>query len=586
MTLLALLNSRYNIAKAFTKKFHDSTKEAIRDYEIEDDEKSGVYNKHIKSSEDEPGKVPYIFATHESMMASFFENMPDIITSGRSAQDQSKSNIVRALYSYLEDKLDLDEFLSDSAWWLFLVGFVSCHSEYKIEEGDPIPQVGADGMPMMDELGQPVVIPTYTYHDPVVMVDNPLKVHFSPESEFSIDGKKVPYYVAEKLVDTDEILDTYQIEVEGDQTIEVEGYDDPKDSDQSDLKRAKLMYYYGSLPSSVEDLSTYSREEWEYGKEYKIYFTKNKIVYFEESEKHCKLARLYGTRSKFFGFGIGKTLKSFQEDMTIRRRQMMEYGNLLSYPWLMVNAETKVDPKSLRDRKKRTPLIYNGEKPPEYLTPPPLPQTLPQVDEANRSDAQFVSGTLDLSKGAQETNTVKTATGQQLFAQSQDKRLQKARKAIAKYYREVVIDLMKQCRDNWDDQEKRIAYLNEEGDEEERIITAENLQDIDFDTDVDFNLDSISVNKDVISQRWIALLEQSKDVPFVDLERIYRQTLRNAFGIPNAEAYVKEPEQMMPGIPTQEQPIQPAQQNPDVVTQQRPVQPIGNQLSPTPGTNY
>jgi hypothetical protein len=584
MTLLGLLNNRYSIAKAFTKKFHDEVKQALRDYEPDSETKSGVYNKHVKDSEEVAGKVPYIFATHESMLASFFESMPDIITSGRSNEDQTKANIIRALYAYLEDKLDLDEFLSDSAWWLFLTGFVSSHSEYKIEIEDNVPLLNDMGEPEMDEMGEPIMIPTYEYHDPVVTVDNIEKIYFSPESEFTIDGKKVPYYLTDKLVDVDEIKHIYDVEVEADETLEVEGYEATKDSDQTDLKRAKMMYYYGVLPSTMADYLQELELGWEYGVEYKIYFTKSKIVHAEAAPKRCKLAKLYGSKTKFFGFGIGKTLKPFQDDMSTRRKQMVEYGNVYANPWLAVNAETKVDQKSLRDKKKRTPLVYTGDKP-EYIIPPPMPNTLQQVDEASRSDAQFVSGTLDLSKGAQNTNTVKTATGQQLFAQSQDKRLQRARKVIAKYYREVVIDLMKLCRDNWDDQEKQIAYLNEEGDEQEAIITAADLQGIDFDTDVDFNLDSISVNKDIVSQRWIALLEQSANLPFANLEKVYRQVLRNSFSIPNPESYIKDEQQMQQEM-MQQQGMDPGmteEQNPEELPQEES---IGSELAPMPGTEY
>lgn len=574
MTLLGLLNNRYKIAKAFTKKFHSGIKQAESDYDPDEKEKSGVHDKHIKAKESDIGKVPYIFATHESMMASFFENMPDIIPSGRSAKDQTKANIIRALYAYLEDKLDLDEFLSDSAWWLFLIGFISSHSEYKIDIDGYVPQLDAEGLPMYDEFGQPVMIPEYSYHDPVVSVDNPIKCHFSPESEFSIDGKRVPYYLTEKLVDVDEIQSVYGVEVEADETLQVDGYDEDKEADQTDLKRAKVMYYYGTLPSSVRE-SMPEGLTWEYGKDYKIYFTKSTILHSEEAKKRCKLARLYGSKSKFFGFGIGKSLRTFQDDMTTRRQQVVEYANLFAFPWLLINNETKVDQKSIEDRKKRKPLIFSGDKP-EYLTPPQMPEVIKQADDAARSDAQFVSGTLDMSKGAQQTNTVKTATGQQLFAQGQDKRLQKARKIISKYYREVVIDLMKLCRDNWDDQEKQISYLNEDGDELEMTITAKDLQGIDFDTDVDFNLDSISVNKDIVSQRWISLLEQSANLPFADLEKVYRQVLRNSFNIPNPETYIKEPQEMMPAQPM-------PGSNPEVITQP---QSIGNQLAPNPGVQY
>ena len=578
--LLTLLNSRYSIAKAFTKEFHDDAKQAIDDYEAKDSQlkKDGIYNKHVKSGRYDI-VIPYIFATHESMMASFFEKMPEIITTGRSAKGTQAANILKALYSYLEDKCDLDEFLGISSWWFFLIGMVSAHPDYKIESDGEAPQLDANGEPMLDDMGQPIMIPTYSYHDPVVSVDNMLKVYFAPDSEFTIDGKKVPYYFTDKLVEVDEIAEVYGVSVEADEELEVNDYDSKKNN-TDDLKRAKIMYYSGRLPKSeAQELLEMHNLEWKFGQEYKIYFTKSKMLLVEEAEKQCKLARFYAAPSKFFGYGLGKTLKPFQDDMSIRRSQMLRYADMFAYPWLMISGETKVDQKNIEDYRKKKPLIYSGDKPPEYLTPPPMPEVINQTDEAVRSDAQFTSGTLDLSKGAQETNTVKTATGQQLFAQSQDKRLQKARKAIAKYYREVVISLFKLCRDNWEDH-KVITYTDDEGEDMEMEIAREDLESIDFDTDVDFNLDTVSVNQDIMSQRWISLMEQSAQLPFANNEKIYEKMLKESFKINNPESYVLTPEEQMAMQPQVDEfgnPLPPQVENPEQVPQ---VETMGAQLAP------
>ncbi len=547
--LLKLLNTRYTIAKAFTKDFHSDAKQAIDDYEAKssDQKKDGIYNKHVKAGRYDI-TIPYIFATHESLMASFFEKMPEIITTGRSTRGTTAANILKALYSYLEDKCDLDEFLALSSWWFFLIGMVSSHQEYKVEQDGEAPQLDSNGEPLVDEMGEPIMMPTYSYHDPVVSVDNMLKVYFAPDSEFSIDGKKVPYYITEKLVEVDEIEEVYGVEVEADEELEVGNFD-TKQEEVSDLKRAKVMYYSGRLPKTeAQELLEMHELEWRFGQDFKIYFTKSKILLVEEADKQCKLARFYAAPSSFFGYGLGKTLKPFQDDMSVRRSQMLRYADMYAYPWLLLNGETKVDQKAIEDYRKKKPMTYSGDKPPEYLTPPDMPAIVTQADEAMRSDAQFVSGTLDLSKGAQETNTVKTATGQQLFAQSQDKRLQKARKAIAKYYREVVISLFKLCRDNWEDH-KVVTYTNDEGEEMELEILKEDLQGIDFDTDVDFNLDTVSVNQDIMSQRWISLLEQSAELPFANNEKIYQKVLKESYKINNPEGYVLSPEEQMANQP-------------------------------------
>lgn len=578
MSLLQTLNSIYNVNKQFTKKeFLDEVKRALDDYEANSTpdgqkRKTGVYNRHVTSSRYDI-TIPYIFATHESMTAAFFENLPDLVISGRTSQTD-KVEIIKAVYEYLKDKADLDEFLGKSAWWFFLAGMVKAEVSFKTEIESEVPQLGLDGQPMLDENGEPVTIPIYSYNDPYAEVENPLKVYFSPDSEFTIGGEKVPNYVKERLVDVDEIKEVYGVEVDADEKIEIE---DITKEDESQLKRAKVLYLYGRLPSTcMEDLKE-KNLTWRYDQNYKMIFTKSKILLAEEiKNKPCKLARFYSNMNKFFGFGIGKTLRPFQEDMSIRRSQQLAYADRFAFPWLTINGETKVSQKEINDYKKSTPLVWNGDRPPEYLNPPPMPAVITQADEAIRSDAQFVSGTLDISKGAQQTNTVKTATGQQLFAQSQDKRLNKARKSIAKYYREVVIEMFKQARDNWGDDVKSITYVSDDGVETDLKVTAQDLQDIDFDTDIDFNLDSVSVNQDIMSQRWISLLEQSATVPSADQDKIYQKVLRESYKIPNPEFYTKQP-----GMEGMTDGQVPPVDNPEQIPQE---QPLGNQLAPQPQT--
>jgi hypothetical protein len=583
MSLIKTLNSRYSIAKSFTKKFHDEIERNIDDYEAVTPsdgklgKKNGVYNRHITSSRYNM-TVPYIFATHESMTAGFFENMPDIVINGRTA-NSDKVQIVKAVYEYLKDKADLDEFLGVSAWWFFLVGMVKADVEFKTEIESYAPQLDSAGNPMTNEEGEPVDIPVYAFNDPVATVENPLKVYFSPDSEFSIDGKQIPYYIKERLVEVDEIKEVYKVEVEGDEQLEV---DDISDKEvENDLKRAKVMYYYGTLPSSVKDeLKQKFDLFWTYTTNYKAYFTKDTILLAEEiAEKPCKLARLYTSMNKFFGFGIAKTLRPFQEDMSIRRSQQLAYADRFAYPWLTLPNGVKVDQKNLMDYEKKTPLPYssdNGAKP-EYLSPPQMPSVVTDADNAVRGDAQFVSGTLDLSKGAQQTNTVKTATGQQLFAQSQDKRLNKARKSLAKYYREVVIQMFKLARDNWNEDEKHITYMSDEGESQDLTVTAESLKDIDFDTDIDFNLDSVSVNKDTESQRWLSLLETTADLEFADREKIFSKVLKESFRVENPESYIKAPEeQMNPNMPPAD-PTAPPIENPESLPDD---QTLGQEMAP------
>jgi len=587
MSLLQTLNTIVSVNKAFTKRFHEEVKRNLDDYdgakEIGRNGKRGAHNRHVTSSRYDI-TIPYIFATHESSISSFFESMPDLVITGRTS-NSDKVELIKATYEYLKDVADLDEFLSVSAWWFFLVGMVEAEVDFKTEIESYSPQLDSNGQPMMDEMGEEVTIPKYAYNDPTAIVDNPLKIFFSPESEFTVDGKKIPNYVKERLISVDEIEEVYGIEVDGDTNLEVDDLDDKDTSGY--LKRAKVMYFYGRLPSTVKDELFADLKEktqklkWSYTQNYKVYFTKDKILLLEEiAEKPCKFARFYTNMNKFFGFGYGKTLKPFQEDMSIRRSQQIAYTDRFSFPWLAVHSETIVDPKALLDYEKRTPLVWNGDKAPEYIIPPNMPSAITDADAATRSDAQFVSGTLDISKGAQQTNTVKTATGQQLFAQSQDKRLQKARKSIAKYYREVVIQMFKLARDNWGDDHKEVTYTSDDGTKQDLVITGESLQDIDFDTDIDFNLDSVSVNQDILSQRWISLLDTSLQVPEADVGKVYQKVLRESFKIPNPDYYAKQVPEIDPltGQPMPPEGMPPA--NPESVPEE---QSLGSQLAPQPG---
>ena len=240
--------------------------------------------------------------------------------------------------------------------------------------------------------------------------------------------------------------------------------------------------------------------------------------------------------------------------MSIRRGQQVRYADLYAYPWLAVDGQTKVDQNALQDVLKRKPLVFNGN-PPFYLTPPVMNDTLIKADEISRSDAQFISGTLDLSKGAQESNTVKTATGQTLFAQSQDKRIQKARKALGKYFKYVMKNLFELCRDNWED-EKVITITDEEGNEVNYEVSGETLKNINFDTDIDFQLENITINKEILQERAIAMYDKVKDDPLVDRRKVFKFMVKEGF-------LKKNPEDFM--LPEGEEGSQPTKEQADMV---------------------
>jgi hypothetical protein len=434
--------------------------------------------------------------------------------------------------------------------------------------------MGQDDLPLFDEMGMPVTTPIYTWNDPKTLVDNPHKTYFAPDSEFQIDGSLLPYTCRETLMSKEKLEEKYELEDDSiEATEELEVGVDYKDNKNEDLKRVSCRYYCGTVPDEFqEEIKDYDTKT-----EYYITFVSSKILNVSVSDKKTTLGRWFAPPTDFFGFGLGKTLRSSQKEMSLRRQQQVRYADLYAFPWLAVDATTKIDQRSLHDVTKREPLVYT-EKPPQFLVPPTTPQTLTDMDAMARSDAQFISGTLDLSKGAQESNTVKTATGQQLFAQSQDKRINKIRLDLGAYFRQVVINLFALARDNWDE-EKVLTVAGDEGQMVEVKVTQELLQSINLDTDIDVQLDTISNNKDTIAERVIALYDKVKDDPQVDRRKVFAKMLKEGFQIKNPDSYMLAPE-AVGTQPTQGD----APTTPDMNIE-GPPQMLGDEMAPDPQAN-
>lgn len=550
-TVLELVKIRHKTAKTYTKKFIDEVKRCIDDYRCEKDEgkDNTPYDRHLTRKR-YSFRVPYIYSTHESMMSTLFEKPFELIITGKAKNDDAKGDLINSIYKYLHDKLDLESFRDDLSWNFILMGFVSSYQEYKYEVSGYENVLDAEGNPIMEGEEQ-VQTPIVEEDDPCIYVDDPLKTFYSPDSEFSVDGEKVGYIVREKTMDKDEVNQIFKKSVEADSEIEL---DDKKmsEDEKADLERVCVKYYTGHLPSSVsDDLLTKYKLEWKYDTDYIIAFTTKTLLSIEEKEEYLTLARWFKTPDKFFGFGIGRTLRDVQREMSIRRGQQIRYADLYAFPWLMVGGKTKIDPKAVNDPMKRSPLVWEaqqGGQPPQYLVPPQMPATITQADEIARSDAQFISGTLDLSKGAQDTNTVETATGQQLFAQSADKRMQRARTLIAQSYKQAVINLFKLCQERWPE-EKIIAITDEDGNSTEVVVQKADLADIDFDTDIDISIDSISENKNTIAQREIALYDKLNGDPMIDQRELKKGLLRTGFNKKNPDSLLLSDEQMMANQP-------------------------------------
>lgn len=556
--LLSFLSTRKTLAKSFGKDYRKEVDRCVADYEAKEDQIEGLHKK-LSVNRRYEFVIPYIFATHESYLSSIFEKAPDLVISGRGARDEQKAMKIRAAYEYLWDKLDLDAFVTDSAWWYLLAGMASADIGFKSEFRE-VPAIDPEtGEEMFEEDGTPIMTIVYEYNDPTIAVDEPKKIYFAPESKYSPDAKKVPFHFREALMYKEDVEDIYGRKVEATDELEVEDLQDDIKKYQDELDRVKVFKYNGSIPKKYEKLvnealaakaeeSGEEPEVWELNAPYYVCFTTSAVLHIEKRDRqnrNLRLVRWHGRPDKFYGFGLGKTLRQFQKELSIRRGQQIRYADVAAYAKIALEATSTTDPKSLNDPRENVVVTYT-DKPPSYLTPPDLSNTLILTEEKAREDAQFVSGMLDMSKGAQDSRTVDTATGQMMFAQSAEKRVTKARKELGKYLREVVIQLLKLCAIHWDET-KLFTITDEEGNEHDLEISSDDLKDIDFDNDINIDLETITVNKEIMREQVVALYDKTKDDPLIERRKIFKLLLREGFNIKNPDMYIKESE-LQPGM--------------------------------------
>jgi len=540
MKLIQLLHQRRALAESFTKPYRSQVKQDLKSYkslerdltdDINIDLTEGFQRRYYFP-------IPLIFTNHEAFLASMFDRVPDLIFKPRGKDDGDKKRKIEAAYEYLKDKLDLESFMTDAAWWFALTGFVSAHIGYE-QKAVEKPVIGEDGQPMFDEMGQPMTFIDYEEDDPFVTVGDPEKDSFSPESKFSISGKFVPYYVTEELMEPDEVDRIYGKKVDADAIIEhAEELEKKGNETKKDTDRVRVWRYYGTLPKMVRG----ELQGWEHDKQFGIIFTQKEVLFKDQlplNDKQCRLLKLHGVPTEFFGFGLGKLLRPFQKEKSIRRGQMVRYADVAAYPKLLLPTATTIDKKTQRDPRENLILTFTGDQKPEYLAPPNLSQVVNDSNQLADQDAQQASGMMDISQGAQNASTVDTATGQTIFADAAEKRIRKAKRNFTKFYREVVILLLKMCQLNWSS-EKLISITDERGETEQVSVSKEDLQDINFDTDIDIDAESLTVNKDILREQAIVLYDKVKEDPLVERKEVFRDLIKDGFGKQDPDRYIKE----------------------------------------------
>lgn len=543
MTLLSLLKDRFEQAEKFTKKnFIEDIERSIEDYEAKDSLMKtanlpglGDLNKRYEFV------IPLIFTNVEAMKASLWDRLPDLIFKGRGTNDDDKKRKVEAAYQYLKDKLDLESFAISASHWFILGGFTSAYAGFKSETYE-MPLLDDLGQPMMDADGQPMMQTLYSYNDPVLELSDPQKEYFSAESEFSIDSKNVPFQFRTKLMSVDEIKRIYDKEVDADTEVSIDKYN-PKGDDKGDIKRAKVRFYYGSLPDKDEvkkDLKGL-KVEWQSDGEYYIIYTLKEILYAEKrDERWCRLAKWYGTPNSFFGFGLGKIGRQFQKEKSIRRGQQIRLADVAAFPKYGVKNDgaNLIDLNALKDPREQQVVLYESD-PPILLQPGNLAEVVTASEQAADRDAQQAFGLMDIAAGAQQSSTVSTATGQTIFAEAADKRVRLAKKNFMKFYKEVVVMLLKLAQLYWDDT-KLVTITDEDGKDHQEPITRQDLKDVDFDKDVEIDAEDATVNKDLMRDQYISFYDKTKDDSLVNRKNVIQDVARYALRSNNPERYLKQ----------------------------------------------
>lgn len=548
MILHDFLKQRKELAKTFTEKnFSNRVKDDLKHYKADDIYNPDNLNIDLEEATNRRYRfvIPLIFTNHESMMASMFDRIPELIFFNGGAEDEEKKIKVEAAYEYLKDKLDLESFMNDAAWWFLLSGFTSAHAGY-LKKTKDIPMLDENGEARVDEDGNPMLMNDYEYDDPTIEVGDPFKTFFSPESEFSYSGDKVPYYLKQELLEVSEIERNYGKKVEADATLETDSKSGEKyTSVKSDLARVKTYFYYGTL--SKEALldgsdDTDEIEDWNPDRMFFCVFTEDELLHVEsENMKKCRLLKWHGAPNEFFGFGIAKLLLPFQKEKSIRRGQQVRFADVAAFPKLLLDDQGTWDKNALRDPREQIVLTYDKEhNKPEYLAAPNLGQAVADAHNQADIDAQQTSGMIDLGQGSQSSSTVKTATGQTIFADAAEKRMRLAKKKFLKFYREVVILLLKLCQQNWDS-EKLINITDKNGVQTPITISQYDLADVDFDTDVDIDSESVSINKDILRQQAIEIYDRVKDDPFVDRKEVFKDMVAKGFNIKDPQRLLKDP---------------------------------------------
>lgn len=542
-SLLQVLNARLDVAKRFTKEFQGLTKDWIDLYNAETPKA-----KSVQDIVDRDQRYQYtakvVFDNVEKYRSAFFEKPPEVLYAKKGKMDEVKAEKITSAWEYLKEKIGFKQFMDDTFTYFALCGFTTGHVGYK-KEIETV--TGDDGVEYTNFLQDDPILEAYDYENE----------WFMPDSVFTPDAKNIFYFRKKKLAQS-QVLETFGKKIKADESILTEDIDQENSAVKSELSKCGVFFYTGTLPkgSLVEYIKS-QEEAKDPGKNpeeehdevaemsetkdiFYVAFSKNTVLSVEKSaikEQYCAVGRWYSLPKKFFGFGLGKLLEEQQRQESISTGQLVRYADLYAFPKLAIKlTDAGTDPKQLMDR--NNPIITFVDSSPSFLSPPSANGAINAIIGQNQSDIQTNSGLADLSK-VQESQTLQTATGQNQVADTNEKRIKVAKEKYYEFLKQIIIKTFKYAQAEW--QESKIGYItDEDGETREIEITPDDFADIDFDTDISIDFESMSVNKDVIRQQSIVLYDKVKDDPIVDRKKVFKKMLKDGFGEKNPDSYIKD----------------------------------------------
>lgn len=537
MSLHKTLLAKLEIAQRFTKEHQSDVKKWISDYYAETP-KAQTIEEIIERDQRYQYTAKVIFDNVEKYRSSFFEKPPEVMYSKKGKSDEEKAKKITATWEYLKDITNFKQFMDETFTYFGLCGFVSGHVGYRKQIETT---VGEDG----------IEYTKYLYDDPILEVYDHENEWFMPDSEYSSDAREVSYFRKKKMTKT-QVKDTFDKDIEADESILSEDIENEKENIKGELMRCGIYYYAGRL--SKRDLFEYAQEQSEEPIEvdeeevtdseddsfYYVVFTKKEVLDIYKSpigEPSCALGRWFALPKKFFGFGLGRQLEEEQRQESIRTGQLVRYADLLAFPKLAIDLkDSGTDPKQLMQR--NNPVITYKDKMPAYLSPPSSNGAIAAMQGQNQSNIQTNSGLMDVSK-MQQTNTLNTATGQTAIQDSNEKRVKVAKEKYFEFLKQIIIKTFKTAQVEW--QESKVKTItDEDGNPEDIELSKEDFADINFDTDITIDFENMNINKDVIRQQAIVMYDKVKEDPLVDRAKVFKKMLRDGFDEKNPDQYIKQ----------------------------------------------